>query len=87
MDWRFYLGIVLFLMSAAILTARAQPMSVEDYAKTASRTAVMANLCPRYFKLNVEQMRQWRRLAIEGGEKLSTGVRRDTKGRDQTTKC
>ena len=46
-------------------------MSVEDYAKTASRTAVMANLCPRYFKLNVEQMRQWRRGAIEGGEQLS----------------
>lgn len=72
MDWRFYTGIFLFLMSMAILTVRAQPMSVEDYAKTASRTAVMANLCPRYFKLNVEQMRQWRRLAIEGGENLST---------------
>ena len=71
MDWRFYTGIFLFLMSTAILTARAQPMSVEDYAKTASRTAVMANLCPRYFKLNVEQMRQWRRGAIEGGEQLS----------------
>jgi hypothetical protein len=71
MDWRFYTGIFLFLMSMAILTARAQPMSVEDYAKTASRTAVMANLCPRYFKLNVEQMRQWRRIAIEVGEQLS----------------
>jgi len=46
-------------------------MSVEDYAKTASRTAVMANECPRYFKLNVEQMRQWRRIAIEVGEQLS----------------
>jgi hypothetical protein len=46
-------------------------MSVEDYAKTASRTAVMASVCPRYFKLNVEQMRQWRRIAIEVGEQLS----------------
>jgi hypothetical protein len=53
-------------------TARAQPgMTIEDYAKTASRTAVMANLCPRYFKLNVEQMRQWRRIAIESGAQLS----------------
>jgi hypothetical protein len=74
MHWRFYIGIFLFLiflMSSAILTARAQPMSVEDNAKTASRTAVMANECPRYFKLNVEQMRQWRRIAIEVGEQLS----------------
>jgi hypothetical protein len=75
----FYTGIFLFLMPMAILTARAQPilgarpqpMSVEDYAKTASRTAVMANLCHRYFKLNVEQMRQWRRIAIEVGEHVS----------------
>jgi hypothetical protein len=46
-------------------------MNVEDYAKTASRTAVMANVCPRFFKVNIEQMRQWRRIAIEVGEQLS----------------
>jgi hypothetical protein len=72
MVWRFYTGIIyFFLMSTAVLTARAQPMMVEDYAKTASRTAVMANVCARYFKLNVEQMRQWRRIAIEVGKQLS----------------
>ena len=63
--------VVAVLVVMAILTAQAEPMSVEDYAKTASRTAVMANLCPRYFKLNVEQMRQWRRIAIEVGKQLS----------------
>jgi hypothetical protein len=56
MNWRFYTGIFVFLMLMAILTVRAQPMSVEDYAKTASRTAVMANVCPRFFKVNIEQM-------------------------------
>ena len=68
----FRLSVVAALLVAmAILPAQTQPMSVEDYAKTASRAAVMANLCPRYFKLNVEQMRQWRRIAIEVAEQLS----------------
>jgi hypothetical protein len=71
MNRRLYVGIFVFLMSMALLTVRAHPMSVEDYAKTASRTAVMANVCPRFFKVNIEQMRQWRRIAIEVGEQLS----------------
>src|SRR5262245_10798210 len=59
------------MMAASTIRGEQPSMSVEDYARTASRSGVMANVCPQYFKLNVEQMRQWQRIAIEEGKRLS----------------
>src|SRR5262245_57972894 len=62
-------AVVLLIATLKLTEVRAQEITMEGVARSASAFAAVINICPKFFSVNVAEARKWQQLYLEVGVK------------------